>query len=144
MPTVLVNAAEEVLVHLLRASETVQELVANRIAPDQLPIDWKDKTSIVYELQSDRRQRLVNGTETGLIHTRFTIYCIDRNRGRSHILAKAVRDAIAVNETQTIAEVRVRQVFVTDGERDESLPGADGVDAPERYRALDCVVHYRT
>lgn len=148
MAAVLTSAGEEVLVYLLKSDVVVQELVSSvdefRIAPDQCPEAWKNLTSIIYEQQSDKRQRLVNGAETGLVHVRFSIYCIDRNRGKSRILAKAVRDAIAVNETQTIAGVRVRQVFLVDGERDESLPGTDGQDSPERYRTLDCVIHYRT
>jgi hypothetical protein len=142
MPATLTSAAEEVIVYLLKSNEQVQELVSARIVPDQLPIDWKDKTSIVYEQQSDKRQRLISGRETGLIHASFAIYCIDRNRGKSRILAKAAREALATNLRQTIAEVDVCQVFVKDGERDESLPGADGQDVPERYRTLDVIVHY--
>lgn len=142
------NAAEEVIVHLLKTNEAVSELVKtgddHRICPDQLPMGWKGKTSIVYEQQSDRRQRVVSGAETGLRHPAFSVYCIDRNRGTSRVLATAVRDALTVNGSTVIAGVNVRQVFVKDGERDESLPGADGQDPPERYRTLDVVVHYRT
>jgi hypothetical protein len=142
MPLTLTSAGEEVLVYLLKSNEAVQSLVDFRIAPDQCPIDWKDKTSIVYEQQTDKRQRLLSGAETGLIHSSFSIYCIDRNRGNSRILAKAVREALAINTYETVAGVKVCQVFIKDGERDESLPGADGTDQPERYRTLDCVVHY--
>lgn len=144
MPATLTNAAEEVIVHLLKTSEDVGALVEERYCPDQLPIGWKGKTSIVYEQQQDKRQRLAAGTETGLIHAAFAVYCIDRNRGKSRILAAAVRSALTVNGSTTIAEVRVRQVFVKDGERYESLPGADGQEPPERYITLDVVVHYRT
>lgn len=147
MPATLTNAAEEVLVHLLKVDQAVTDLVRIdderfRIGPDQCPIDWKDKTSIVYEQQADSRTRLVNGSEAGMCRATFSIYCIDRNRGRSRILAKAVRDAIACQGRQTIAEVLVLQVHVKDGERDESLPGTDGADQPERYRTLDCVITY--
>lgn len=144
MPATLTNAAEEVIVHLLKTSEAVGELVQDRYCPDQLPLNWKGKTSIVYEQQQDKRQRLADSTETGLIHTTFAIYCIDRNRGKSRILAAAVRAALTVNRSATIAEVRIRQVFVKDGERYESLPSADGQEPPERYITLDVVVHYRT
>lgn len=144
MPVTLTSAGEEVLVHLLKVDDAVQELVGFRIAPDQLPIDWKDKTCIVYEKQQDRRQRVVSGAATGLVHETFSIYCIDRNRAVSRALAEAVRNALNTSATQTIAGVNVRQVFVKDGERDESLPGTDGQDNPERYRTLDCVIHRRS
>lgn len=142
MPATLTSAAEEVLVYLLKSDATVQELVDARIVPDQLPIGWKDSTAIVYEEQSDARPRLVNGVEAGLVRRTFAIYCVDRNRGTSRILAKAVRDAIATVGRQTIAGVTVLQVHVKDGERDESLPGADAQDQPERNRTLDCVITY--
>lgn len=142
------SAAEEVIVHLLKTNEAVSLLIKDgedhRLCPDQLPRNWKGKTSLVYEQQADNRQRLVDGRETGLIHSTFAIYCIDRNRGTSRVLTSAVRSALGVNGTATIAGVLVRQVFVKDGERDESLPGADGQEPPERYRTLDVVVHYCT
>lgn len=147
MPVVMTQA-EEVLVHLLKTDAGVIALVGFadgfRIVPDQLPIDWKGKTSIVYAQQSDKRGRLVSGVESGLYRVRFSIYCIDRNRGVSRQLAAAVRSAISLNFPTTIAGVSVLQVFVVDGEQDESLPGTDGQDAPERYRTLECVIHYRT
>lgn len=139
---VLVNAAEEVLVYLLKSDEQVQSMVDFRIAPDQCPLAWKDLSSIVYEQQSDTRQRLLGGVEGNLIRATFSIYCINRNRGTSRIIAKAVREAIARVGRQIIADVTVLQVHVKDGERDESLPGADGQDQPERYRTLDCVITY--
>ena len=146
--SVVMTMAEEVLVHLLKTDESVLALVGFsdgfRIVPDQLPIAWKGQTSIVYAQQSDKRQRVVNGSETGLVRVRFAIYCVDRNRGVSRQLATAVRNAITVNSSTEIAGVRVRQVFVADGEQDESLPGTDGQDAPERYRTLECVITYRT
>lgn len=149
MPATLTNAAEEVLVYLLKTDPTIQELVRVsdqefRIAPDQCPLDWKNDASIVYEQQTDSRRRLVGGEEGRLIRATFSIYCIHRSRGVSRILAKAVREAIAVNGRATILDIDVRQVFVKDGERDESLPGSDGQDNPERYRTLDCVITYHT
>jgi len=141
------NAAEEVLIYLLKSDGNVAEMVRageeTLIFPDQLPKKWKGKTSIVTEMQSDRRQRLLAGDETGLVHTRFTIYCIDRNRTKSRLLAQVVRNALH-NQMGTIAGVSVRQAFVPDGERDESAPSVDGDETPERARALDCVVHYVT
>lgn len=139
---VLTNAAEEVLVYLLRSAEAVRELIHDRIQPDQLPLEWRGKTSLIYEQQADTRTRLVGGAEGGLVRASFSIFCVDRNRGVSRILSKAVREAIATNGRQTIAGVDVRQVFVKDGERDESLPGVDGKDAPDRYRTLDCTISY--
>lgn len=144
MPAALVHAAEEVLVYLMKSDEAVQGLVDFRICPDQLPIEWKDQTAIVYEQHADKRQRLINGSGTGLIHSYFTIYCIDRNRAKSRELARAIKSAIAVESRQTIAEVEVCQVFVKDGDHDVSVPSADGIDQPERYRTLECVIHYRT
>lgn len=139
---VLTNAAEEVLVHLIRSDESVRSMIADRVCPDQAPLTWKNYTCIVYEQQSDKRQRTLSG-ESGLVHARFSIYCIDRNRAKSRLLAKLVRAAIAVDTRTTIVDVDVKQVYVVDGERDESLPGADGLDAPERYRTLDCVIHHQ-
>ena len=148
MPAAPTSAAEEVIVNLLKPSEAVSDLIkegeTHRLVPDQIPAGWKGNPGIVYEQQGDNRQRLVDGTETGLIHATFSIYCITRNRGVSRAMTQAVRPALAVNGSATIAGVRVRQVFVKNGERDESLPSADGNEPPERYRAIDVVVHYRT
>lgn len=144
MPTVLTNAAEEVLMHLLKSDEEVESFVAMRICPDYAPIEWQDKTCIVYTQQADKRQRLIGGAETGLIRSRFTIYCVDRKRVTSRLLATAAANALRVPSRRTIADVDVLQVFIVNGERDESLPGTDGKEPPERYRTFDCVIHYRT
>ena len=138
----LVIASEEVLKKLLDLSTDLKTLVDTRIAPDQAPLDWKDLTHLVYAQQSDRRQRLLSGAETGLRHTRYSLYCVDRSRAKSRLLAQVVRAAITVNAPTVIAGVKVCQVYVPDGERDDSLPGTDGLDLPERYRTLDCVIHY--
>jgi len=134
-----------VLIYLLKSNGDVADMVRageeTLIFPDQLPKKWKGKTSIVTEMQSDRRQRLLAGAETGLVHTRFTIYCIDRNRTKSRLLAQVVRSALH-NQSGHVAGVTVRQTFVPDGERDESAPSVDGDETPERARALDCIVHY--
>lgn len=144
MPAELTSAGEEVLVYLLKTSGTVAEIIGTRIVPDQIPATWKDQDGVVYEKAGERRQRVVSGATTGLVHEAFTIYCISRRRDTSRILAAAVRAALTVNGSATIAGVRVRQVFVKDGERDESLPAADGQETPERYRTLDVIVHHRT
>lgn len=144
MPTVLTNAAEEVLMYLLKSDEGVEAFVGMRICPDQAPIEWENKTCIVYVQQADRRQRLVHGAESGLVRSRFTIYCVDRKRVTSRLLATAAANALRTPSRTTIADVDVLQVFIVNGERDESLPGFDGKEPPERYRTFDCVISYRT
>lgn len=144
MPATLTSAGEEVIVYLLKTSSEVADIVGTRIVPDQIPIGWKDQDGIVYEKSGDKPQRVVSGATTGLNREFFSVYCISRRRDTSRILAAAVRSVLSVNGTTTIAGVRVRQVFVKDGERDESLPAADGQETPERYRTLDIVVTHRT
>lgn len=139
---VLVPASEEILVELIKRNADVKTLIDERYAPDQAPLAWKDVTHLVYAQQSDKRQRLLDGSETGLRHARYSLYCVDRSRAISRLLAQVLRTAIAVNAPTVIAGKKVCQVFVPDGERDDSLPGTDGLDLPERYRTIDCVIHY--
>lgn len=138
----LANAAEEVMIYLLRTNQEVQDLIQNRMNADQSPIEWQDKTHLVYELQQDFRRRLVHGAESGYRKARFSLWCKDRNRGMTRRLADAVRAALTVNGRQIINEVTVLQVLIVDGERDDSVPASDGKDQPERARTFDCVVHY--
>jgi len=147
MPTVVQSAAEEVLVHLLKTNEATNEHVRIdgdqfRIAPDQAPSEWRNQSCYVYEQQSDNHTRLVNGARSGKTSSRFSLYCVNRNRATSRLMAQDARRALTVNNRQTIAGVLVLQVFVANGERDESIPGIDGQDAPDRYRTLDVIVHH--
>lgn len=136
--------AAEVLVELLKRNEAIANLVGQRICPDQAPIDWRMYNFIVYDFQQDKRQRLADGTETGLMRVRFSIYCCSRNREKCREIAAAARSAISVNSTTEIAGRTVRQVFVPDGERDEAMPSVDGQDVPVRASVIDCVIHTRT
>jgi hypothetical protein len=140
----MANAAEEVLVHLLKTNGPVMEILHEaegfRIHPDLLPSKWRGKRSIVYEQQSDRRQHTLTGP-TGLIHARFKLYCVGRNRGECRELAAAARTALH-NQVGTFASVVTRQVFVPDGEQDESVPADNGDERPERSRTIEAVVHY--
>jgi len=147
MPATVQSAAEEVLVHLLKTNEATLEHVRIdqnkfRIAPDQAPSEWRGQSCFVYEQQSDKHQRVMSGERTGLTHTRFSLYCVDRNRAVSRLMAQDARRALTVNTRGMIAGVETLQVFVADGERDESVPGIDGQDAPDRYRTLDVIVHH--
>jgi hypothetical protein len=140
----MANAAEEVLVHLLKTDALVQALVGEvdqfRICPDLLPAKWRGKSAIVYEQQGDKRQHTLAGP-TGLIHSRFKLYCVHRSRIVSRQLAQAARDALH-NKVGDYVGVTVRQVFVPDGEQDESVPADDGNEQPERSRTIEAIVHY--
>lgn len=140
-PTV---AGEEVLVALLRTHETTRDLP---VVPDQAAAGHPE--CIVYELAEERRKRLLSGLHTGHVWRKFNLYVKHPSRGASRVLADACRAALHAKGGRDdqgnkvyVAGTWLKQSWVVDGERDESLPGVDGSREPGRYRTLEVVIVY--
>lgn len=140
-PTV---AGEEVLVALLKAHETIRDLP---VVPDQAAAGHAE--CIVYELADEKRKRLLSGAHTGHVTRKFNLYVKHPSRGASRVLADACRAACHAKGGRddqgrqvTVAGKWLKQSWVLDGERDESLPGVDGSREPDRYRTLEVILIY--
>ena len=138
------TAGEEILIALLRRSET---LAAVPVVPDQAAAGHPQ--CVVYELLEERRRRLLSGLHTGHVWRKFALYVKHPSRGASRVLADAVRAALHAQGGRdadlnkiVVAGKWLKQSWVVDGERDESLPGVDGSREPDRYRTLEAILIY--